>query len=367
MQKKIDTWWGRWYNTTVVNMRGCWNRQTGTFEVRVSIDVGVQVPSLAPNHGRWRKAIFRLLLLPTRDAESFPIRTDWKQVLRAGMETSKNVPQNRFKQPLLCTILNPKYRIHAWGSFCFVQSGLAHGLLTTPCFFVFVENGTFICYTIFDKYEFAACLAFLERELIMEFNEKLQELRKQKGLTQDELAESLYVSRTAISKWESGRGYPNIDSLKAIAKFFGITIDKLLSGDELLTIAEEDAKQKEKHFLDLAFGLLDCSVAMFFFLPFFGQKADAIIQEVSLLSLAEISSWLRMTYFVVVIGIIVLGILTLALQNCHQAFWMKNKSKISLVLNALGVFVFIISSQPYAAVFLFIFLAIKVLMLTKKQ
>ena len=45
----------------------------------------------------------------------------------------------------------------------------------------------------------------------MEFNEKIQELRKQKGLTQEELAEKLYVSRTAISKWESGRGYPRID------------------------------------------------------------------------------------------------------------------------------------------------------------
>ena len=201
----------------------------------------------------------------------------------------------------------------------------------------------------------------------MEFNEKLQELRKQKGLTQEELAEVLFVSRTAISKWESGRGHPNIDSLKAIAKFFGVTIDELLSGDELLTIAEEDTKRKEKRFCDLVFGLLDCSIAMFFFLPFFGQKSDAIIQEVSLLSLTEIAPYLRTAYFVVVIGIIASGVLTLALQNCYQAFWVKNKSKISLVLNALGALLFIIGSQPYAAAFLFIFLVIKVLMLVKWQ
>ena len=175
------------------------------------------------------------------------------------------------------------------------------------------------------------------------------------------------MSRTAISKWESGRGHPNIDSLKAIAKFFGVTIDELLSGDELLTIAEEDTKRKEKRFCDLVFGLLDCSIAMFFFLPFFGQKSDAIIQEVSLLSLTEIAPYLRTAYFVVVIGIIASGVLTLALQNCYRAFWVKNKSKISLVLNAVGALLFIISSQPYATAFLFIFLVIKVLMLVKWQ
>ena len=47
-------------------------------------------------------------------------------------------------------------------------------------------------------------LSFQERDIIMELNEKLQELRKQKGLTQEELAEGLFVSRPAISKCESG-------------------------------------------------------------------------------------------------------------------------------------------------------------------
>ena len=201
----------------------------------------------------------------------------------------------------------------------------------------------------------------------MEFNEKLQELRKNKGLTQEELAEALYVSRTAISKWESGRGYPSIDSLKEIAKYFSVTIDELLSSNEVLSIAEEDNKQKEKHFRSLVFGLLDISVLMFFFLPFFGQKANGIVQEVSLLSLNGISSYLRIAYYAVVIAIIVYGILTLTFQNSQKLFWVQNREKISLILNAVAVFLFIISSQPYAGTFLFIFLIIKALMLIKWQ
>ena len=74
----------------------------------------------------------------------------------------------------------------------------------------------------------------------MEFNEKLQLLRKNKGITQEELADELYVSRTAISKWESGRGYPNIESLKEISKYFSVSIDDLLSAEKLISIAERD-------------------------------------------------------------------------------------------------------------------------------
>lgn len=205
-----------------------------------------------------------------------------------------------------------------------------------------------------------------KRALSMEFCEKLQELRKQKGLTQEELAEFLYVSRAAVSKWESGRGYPNIDSLKAISKFFSVTIDELLSGDELLTIAEKDHREKEIHFCDLVFGLLDCSTVIFFFLPFFGQKSDGVIYEVSLLALSEVQPYTRMLYFFFVIGMIVLGILTLALQNFHHVFWERHKRQISLLLHAMGTLVFILSQQPYAAAFLFLFLPIKMIILTKK-
>ena len=201
----------------------------------------------------------------------------------------------------------------------------------------------------------------------MEFNEKLQELRKNKGLTQEELAEALYVSRTAISKWESGRGYPSIDSLKEIAKYFSVTIDELLSSNEVLSIAEEDNKQKEKHFRSLVFGLLDISALMFFFLPFFGQKANGIVQEVSLLSLNGIATYLKTAYYAIVISIAVYGILILTFQNYQKTFWANSRDKISLILNAVAVFLFIISSQVYAGAFLFIFLIIKALMLVKWQ
>ena len=201
----------------------------------------------------------------------------------------------------------------------------------------------------------------------MEFNEKLQELRKQKGLTQEELAEKLYVSRTAISKWESGRGYPNIESLKAIAKFFSVTVDELLSTDEVLTIAEEDSKRKEKHFRDLMYGLLDLCIAMLLFLPFFAEKADGTIQSVSLIALGSVQPYLKIAYLVVVIAMVVMGVMTLALQNVQTTAWVKSKMAVSLTLGAILVLLFMRSSQPYAAVFAFVLLAIKALMLIKRQ
>ena len=201
----------------------------------------------------------------------------------------------------------------------------------------------------------------------MEFNEKLQELRKQKGLTQEELAKSLYVSRTAISKWESGRGYPNIESLKAIAKFFSVTVDELLSTHEVLTIAEGDSERKEKHFRGLVYGLLDICVALLLFLPFFAEAVGGSIQSVSLIALDGVQLYLKIAYLAVVTSMTVMGVLTLTLQNCQATAWLKSKTVISLMLGVVSALLFMISSQPYAAVFAFALLVVKALMLIKMQ
>ena len=195
----------------------------------------------------------------------------------------------------------------------------------------------------------------------MEFHEKLQELRKRKGLTQEELAAYLYVSRAAVSKWESGRGYPNIDSLKAIAKFFGVTVDELLSSHEVLSIAEEDQKEKEFRFRDLVFGLLDCSMALFLFLPLFREETGGIIRDVSLLALTEIEPYLKAMYLVFVLGMMGLGMLTLSMQS-----WKRNKHLLSLIGNGGGLLLFIVSLHPYGAALLFAFLMIKVFLLMKR-
>ena len=66
----------------------------------------------------------------------------------------------------------------------------------------------------------------------MIFSEKLQLIRKSKGLTQEELADKLDVSRQAVAKWESGQVYPDISNLIAISNLFNVTVDYLVRDQE---------------------------------------------------------------------------------------------------------------------------------------
>lgn len=201
----------------------------------------------------------------------------------------------------------------------------------------------------------------------MEFSGKLRELRKRMGLTQEEVAERLCVSRTAISKWESGRGYPNLDSLVAIGKLYDISVDALLSNAELIDLATEDSKQKRMALRNLAYSLLDMLGVLLLFLPLFAQRVDTVIRSVPLLMLTNVSGYIAAAYYTFTLLITLWGIMMLVTQNAENARWVKVRTAGSLFLTAGGTLLFIITSQPYAAAFLFAIFVVKVLLALKRK
>lgn len=72
----------------------------------------------------------------------------------------------------------------------------------------------------------------------MTFGEKLKEARKEAGLSQEQLAQKLSVSRSAVAKWESDKGMPDVNNLKTIAQLLDISVDYLLDEDEKLSFNE---------------------------------------------------------------------------------------------------------------------------------
>ena len=199
----------------------------------------------------------------------------------------------------------------------------------------------------------------------MEFNEKLQELRKSRGLTQEELAEKLYVSRTAVSKWESGRGYPNIDSLKEISMFFSVSIDELLSSEKLLFIAEKENKTNIKNICELLFSIIDLFYVFLIVLPLYPDTVNGFIYSVSLLNYTEISEFNKIIYFISFFSLILLGILKLIITKVKKERFNNILTVTSVVLNILIVLLFAITREVYALILVFIFLITKSMLILK--
>ena len=198
----------------------------------------------------------------------------------------------------------------------------------------------------------------------MEFHEKLQELRKGRGLTQEELADALYVSRTAISKWESGRGYPSIDSLKEISNYFSVTIDDLLSSEKLLSIAEKENKANLRSVCDLLFGLLDICSFILIILPLYPNKVNGFVETVNLFAYTQIAFLNRLLYWVMFISLVVVGIIKLLLTKFKIERCSNLVTGASMILSILTVLFMAMTRESYAVVVIFILLVMKGLLLT---
>ena len=199
----------------------------------------------------------------------------------------------------------------------------------------------------------------------MEFGEKIQKLRNQNKWTQEQLAEKLYVSRTAVSKWESGKGYPNIDSLKDIAKLFNKTIDELLSSEEIIDIAKRENTSNIKRTNNLIYGLLDIISVLFIFLPLYAQKTENFVYSVSLISTNDISNIIKVLYIVILSILSLIGIAEIIMNFIDNKKMQRMVNIISLIIETFSILFFAISRQTYLTAIIFIILIIKIVVIIK--
>lgn len=200
----------------------------------------------------------------------------------------------------------------------------------------------------------------------MEFKERLQELRKASGMTQEQLSERLHISRTAVSKWESGRGMPNIEALKHISAVFSVSLDELLTGRELLDAAESDGRERVGKLGVLAFGLLDLLAGLIMFVPLFSHPVDGFIAMVNLFAYDQ-EVFLKIAFFVALTSLGSWGIAALAAHVVDSRPARRALRVGSLVLHSLAIAVFIMCREPYVAFFLFAFLAAKIALMAREN
>lgn len=193
----------------------------------------------------------------------------------------------------------------------------------------------------------------------MEFHEKLQELRKNKGLTQEALAEILYVSRTAVSKWESGRGYPGIESLKQISTYFGVSIDDLLSGEQLLSLAERENKGNLQRICDLISGAVDLLTLLLIVLPLYPKNVEGYVYAVSLMDYGNVTGKPLIFYWILFIGLAVLGMIQITVTKRGGFKYSRILLDFSMAFGIITVIYLALCREPYATTLAFLMLVIK--------
>ncbi len=200
----------------------------------------------------------------------------------------------------------------------------------------------------------------------MEFNKKLQELRKERHLTQEELAEALFVSRTAVSKWESGRGYPSLDSLKELSKYFSVSIDELIGSEEIISAAKAEETERLDRYSVLICCTLDILTGLLLFLPVFGNGTDRPT-SVCLFEITGLGAWIQ-TAFAAVIALMVLnGICGVILSRFDRPLWNRHWLVTGMALSVLATAVFVLTRQPYAGILCLAILVIKGMLLFKRK
>lgn len=193
----------------------------------------------------------------------------------------------------------------------------------------------------------------------MELSEKIQALRKERGLTQEEFAKMIFVSRTAVSKWETGRGIPSMDSLQMIAKIFNLTLDSLISADEIILVAKNENKEIINRQVFLINGIFNIIAMITLFLPLYKFEINNQFYSVPLYYL---SGWLMVVYFLLTITTVAIGITQILINKIESKRLKSILTFVDSVISIITIFMLILGGQTYPAVTFFLFFIIKMIL-----
>ena len=196
----------------------------------------------------------------------------------------------------------------------------------------------------------------------MDFGEKLKALRTERGLTQEQLAARLYVSRTAVSKWETGGGSPNLDSLQVVARLFDVSVDDLLSTDDLIVLARDERRSTARSSGMLSFGLLDVLAVVFAFIPLYGVDDGSFVRMANLADYGASvdfgASFAAMA--AAVVSLMFVGAVEIVLAAAGSRRAARIVALVGFAVQALAVVLFASTMQPYATTLMFVLLLAKV-------
>lgn len=196
----------------------------------------------------------------------------------------------------------------------------------------------------------------------MDFGEKLKALRTERGLTQEQLAARLYVSRTAVSKWETGGGSPNLDSLQAVARLFDVSVDDLLSTDDLIVLARDERRSTARSSGMLSFGLLDVLAVVFAFIPLYGVDDGSFVRMANLVDYgASVDFGASFAVMAAaVVSLMFVGAVEILLAAAGSRRAARIVALVGFAVQALAVVLFASTMQPYATTLMFVLLLAKV-------
>ena len=198
----------------------------------------------------------------------------------------------------------------------------------------------------------------------MELSEKIQKLRKEHNMTQEQFAEKLFVSRTAVSKWETGRGMPSMESLQMIAKLFHITLDELLSTEEIVVIAESENKENIKRFASYMDGIINLAALLALLLPLYKVEDNGFFYSIPLY---QLGGWQGLVFWIAPIIMILCGIVELLLTGREQEKRIGIISTVGTIAHVSAITLLIVSGHPYPTVLMFFLFALKGVLLLKKS